>query len=57
MFLHVDDTLIDLLIGSLQTLDRVNQSLRVHSLTSLTHHKHHQGTRCEWVLLLVRQEI
>ena len=37
MFLRVCDTLIDMLIGSLRTLDRVNQSLRVQSLTGLTH--------------------
>ena len=37
MFLRVADTLVDLLIGSLRTLDRVNQSLRVRSLDGLTH--------------------
>lgn len=37
MFLRVADTLVDLLIGSLRTLDRVNQTLRVRSLDGLTH--------------------
>ena len=39
MFLRVGDTLIDLLIGSLRTMDRVNQTLRVRSLDGLTHLK------------------
>ena len=37
MFLRVGDTLIDMLINTLQILDRVNQSLYVRSLTGLTH--------------------
>ena len=37
MFLHVADTLIDLLIHALLTLDRVNQSLGVQSLSTLSH--------------------
>ena len=36
MFLRVADTLINLLIGALRTMDRVNQSLRVQSLHGLT---------------------
>ena len=39
MFLCVGDTLIDLLIGSLRVMDRINQSLRVRSLDGLTHLK------------------
>ena len=39
MFLRVGDVLIDLLIGSLRVLDRVNQSLHVRSLDGLTHLK------------------
>ena len=37
IFLRVGDTLIDMLINSLRTMDRVNQSLHVRSLTGLTH--------------------
>ena len=37
MFLRVADTLIDLLIHALLTLDRVNQSLRVRNLDGLSH--------------------
>ncbi len=37
MFLRVADTLIDLLIGSLRTMDKVNHTLRVRSLGGLTH--------------------
>ena len=37
MFLRIADTLIDLLIHSLLTLDRVNQSLQVRSLDGLSH--------------------
>ncbi len=37
MFLRVADNLIDLLIGSLCTMDWVNQSLRVRTLGGLTH--------------------
>ena len=37
MFLRVADTLIDLVIHALLTLDRVNQSLRVRSLDGLSH--------------------
>ncbi len=37
MFLRVADTLIDLLIGVLRTMDKVNHTLRVRSLTGLTH--------------------
>lgn len=37
MFLHVADTLIDLLIGSLRMKDKVNKTLRVCSLNGLTH--------------------
>lgn len=37
MFLRVGDTLIDMLISTLQILDRINQSLYVRSLTGLTH--------------------
>lgn len=36
-FSRVGNTLIDILIGSLLTLDRVNQSLHVRRLTGLTH--------------------
>lgn len=36
MFLRVADTLVDLLIGSLRTMDRVNQTLRIRSLQGLT---------------------
>ena len=37
LFLRVADVLIDMLIGALRTLDRINQSLRIHSLDGLTH--------------------
>ena len=37
MFLRVGDTLINMLINTLRTMDRVNQSLHVRSLTGLTH--------------------
>ena len=37
MLLRIADTLIDLLIHSLLTLDRVNQSLQVRSLDGLSH--------------------
>ena len=37
MFLRVADVLIDMLIGALRTLDRINQSLRIRSLDGLTH--------------------
>jgi hypothetical protein len=37
MFLRVADTLIDLLIGSLRMMDKVNHTLRVRSLDGLTH--------------------
>lgn len=37
MFLRVADTLVDLLIGSLRTMDKVNHTLRVRSLSGLTH--------------------
>ena len=37
MFLRVGDTLIDMLINSLRTMDRVGQNLRVRSLSGLTH--------------------
>ena len=37
LFLRVADVLIDILIGALRTLDRINQSLRIHSLDDLTH--------------------
>lgn len=36
MFLRVADTLVDLLIGSLRTMDKVNQSLCICSLEGLT---------------------
>ena len=39
MFLRVGDTLIDLLIGSLRVMDRVNQTLRVRNLDGLAHLK------------------
>ena len=39
MFLRVGDTLIDLLIGSIRVMDRINQSLRVRILDGLTHLK------------------
>jgi len=37
MFLRVTDVLIDMLIGALRTLDRINQSWRIRSLDGLTH--------------------
>ena len=37
MFLRVADTLVDLLIHALLTMDRVSQSLRVQSLRGLSH--------------------
>ena len=37
MFLRVADLLIDMVIGELCALDKVNQSLRVRSLEGLTH--------------------
>lgn len=39
MFLRVADTLVDLLIGALRTMDKVNKSLRVRSLEGLTNLK------------------
>ena len=39
MFLHVGDRLIDLLIGSLRMMNRVNQTLSVRNLDGLTHLK------------------
>ena len=37
MLLKVADMLIDMLIGTLRTLDRINQSLHIRSLDGLTH--------------------
>ena len=37
MFLRVGDTLIDMLISSLRTMDRINQTLHVRSLSRFTH--------------------
>ena len=37
MFLHVSDLLIDMVIGELRALDKVNQSLQVCSTEGLTH--------------------
>ena len=37
MFLRVADVLIDLLIGTLRTLDRVNESVHICSTDGLTH--------------------
>ena len=37
MFLHVADVVIDLLIGALRTLDRVQESMCIHNTDELTH--------------------
>ena len=37
MFLRVADVLIDLLIGALRTLDRIKESMKIHSTDGLTH--------------------
>jgi len=49
-----------MLINSLQTMDRVNQSLHVHSLLGLLillYLRKKSGSWCKWLLFLDWQEI
>ena len=44
--------LIDMLIGALHTLDRINQSLRIHSLDGLTHLAAYESALKNWHIRL-----